>query len=151
MASVNGRVVTLPSPVVRAGPALARAGRVPAARARARSTTSASSCAAPSRLLLVGDVRVPRVDGAHRHAGPADARHDRDHAGGAGDASRPTPAACFVRIEADALDLALPAGGGGLIDQIRAGDQPTTVAVVLNAARRRAARRRQRSPTTSRA
>ncbi len=37
-----------------------------------------------------------------------------------------------LRIDADALDLTLPAGGGGLIDAIRAGDQPSTVAVLLN-------------------
>jgi N-acetylmuramoyl-L-alanine amidase len=36
----------------------------------------------------------------------------------------------IVRIDADALDLTLPAGGG-LIEQIRAGDQLNTVALVL--------------------
>jgi N-acetylmuramoyl-L-alanine amidase len=36
-----------------------------------------------------------------------------------------------VRIEADALDLSLGAGSGGLVEQVRAGDQANTVAVVL--------------------
>ena len=38
----------------------------------------------------------------------------------------------IVRIEADALDLTLPSGASGLIDQIRAGDQPNTVVLILD-------------------
>jgi N-acetylmuramoyl-L-alanine amidase len=38
----------------------------------------------------------------------------------------------LVRIDADALDLGLPADGAGLIDQFRAGDQPTAVSVILD-------------------
>jgi N-acetylmuramoyl-L-alanine amidase len=38
----------------------------------------------------------------------------------------------IVRIEADALDVTAPTGASGLIDQIRAGDQPNTVALILN-------------------
>jgi N-acetylmuramoyl-L-alanine amidase len=37
-----------------------------------------------------------------------------------------------VRIEADALDLGLPGSGNGLIEQIRAGDLPNTVTIVLS-------------------
>jgi len=37
-----------------------------------------------------------------------------------------------VRVDADALDLVLPADGGGLIDRFRGGDQPTAVAVILD-------------------
>jgi N-acetylmuramoyl-L-alanine amidase len=40
----------------------------------------------------------------------------------------------ILRVEADALDLALPGGGSGLIEQIRAGDQQNTVTVALAAA-----------------
>jgi N-acetylmuramoyl-L-alanine amidase len=39
----------------------------------------------------------------------------------------------LVRIEADALDAGPPPAPAGLIDQIRAGDQATTVAFALNA------------------
>jgi N-acetylmuramoyl-L-alanine amidase len=39
----------------------------------------------------------------------------------------------LLRIDADALDPALPAAGGGLVDQIRTADQANTIAVVLNA------------------
>ena len=38
----------------------------------------------------------------------------------------------IVRVDADALDLTLPSAGGGLIDQIRPGDQPNTITVALN-------------------
>src|SRR5690606_4235221 len=37
----------------------------------------------------------------------------------------------IARVEADALDLGLPPSGGGLVEQIRAGDQPNTIAMVL--------------------
>jgi N-acetylmuramoyl-L-alanine amidase len=41
----------------------------------------------------------------------------------------------LLRVDADALDLALPAVvGGGLIEQVRAGDQPNTVALALTPA-----------------
>jgi N-acetylmuramoyl-L-alanine amidase len=42
------------------------------------------------------------------------------------------PGRVLLRVDADALDLSVPAMGAGLIDQIRAGDQPNTVALVLN-------------------
>ena len=126
MASVSGRVVALPSPVVRSGTPLARAGRVPAARARRRSTTSGSSCAAPSRLLIVGDVRVPRVTARIDAPGPP-TRATIEITPAAPVTATTEAGRVLVRIDADALDLALPAGGGGLIEQIRAGDQPNTV------------------------
>jgi N-acetylmuramoyl-L-alanine amidase len=43
------------------------------------------------------------------------------------------PGRLIVRVDADALDLSLPGAGGGLIEQIRAGDAATTVTVVLGA------------------
>jgi N-acetylmuramoyl-L-alanine amidase len=39
----------------------------------------------------------------------------------------------LVRVDADALDIATTPGGAGLIDQIRTGDQTTTIAIALNA------------------
>ena len=38
----------------------------------------------------------------------------------------------IVRVDADGLDLTLPSTGGGLVDQIRPGDQPNTITVALN-------------------
>ena len=61
LASVAGRLVSLPAaPRARRTP-LARAGRVHQPRARARSTTCSSTCASRRSSLIVGDLRVPRV------------------------------------------------------------------------------------------
>src|SRR5262249_28482553 len=38
----------------------------------------------------------------------------------------------LVRVEADALDVAPPPAGAGLIEQIRAGDPMNTIAIALN-------------------
>jgi N-acetylmuramoyl-L-alanine amidase len=129
IASVNGRVVTLPAPVTRAGRRLL----VPVeflSRALAPIYDRRIDLRRPSRLLIVGDVTVPRVVARVDSAGPPTRA-----------TIEVTPAApvtvssdvgrITVRVEADALDLALPAGANALIEQIRAGDQPNTVALLL--------------------
>ena len=131
MASVSGRVIALPSPVVRAG----RRWLVPLEflpRALGPIYDQRIELRRPSRLLIVGAMRVPRVTARIDAVGPPTRA-----------VIEITPAApisigtdlgrVLVRIDADALDLALPAAGGGLIDQIRAGDQVTSVAVLVNA------------------
>ena len=63
LASVSGRLISLPAPPVR-GPAPARRWLVPAefiSRALALVYDAKLELRRPSRLLLVGDVRVPRV------------------------------------------------------------------------------------------
>src|SRR6185436_6476329 len=127
MASVSGRVVTLPSPAVRS------AGRwfVPLeflSRALAPIYDQRIDLRRPSRLLIVGDVRVPRVTARIDAPGPPTRATV--------DITPPVSVTTdngrvLLRIDADALDLGLPLPGGGLIEQIRAGDQPLTVAVVL--------------------
>ena len=132
MASVNGRVVTLPSPVVRSG----RRFLVPVeflSRALAPIYDQRIELRRPQRLLLVGDVRVPRVTARIDSLGPpTHATIDvapQTTVGIVAEAAR-----VLVRVDGDALDLSLPATGAGLIEQIRAGDQQNTVTVVLNAA-----------------
>jgi len=132
IASVNGRVVTLPSPVVRSG----RRFLVPVeflSRALGPIYDQRIELRRPQRLLLVGDVRVPRVTARIDIPGPpTHATIDvapQSTVGIVAETGR-----VFLRIEADALDLALPAAGAGLIDQIRAGDQQNTVVLVLAAA-----------------
>ena len=128
IASVNGRVVTLPGPVTRAGRRL----MVPVeflSRALAPIYDRRIDLRRPSRLLIVGDMNVPRVVARIDAVGPPTRA-----------TIEVTPAAqvtvasdvgrTIVRIEADALDLTLPAGAG-LIEQIRAGDQPNTIALIL--------------------
>ena len=130
MASVSGRVVTLPSPVVRAG------GRalVPLeflTRALAPIYDRRIELRRNSRLLIVGDVRVPQVATRIDSPGPP-TRASVEVIPAAPVSYTAEPGRVLLRIEADALDLSVPAMGGGLIDQIRAGDQSTTVAIALN-------------------
>lgn len=131
MASVSGRVVTLPSPVIRAG----RRWLVPVeflSRALAPIYDQRIELRRPSRLLIVGDLRVPRVTARIDAAGPP-TRATVEIAPPAAVVSTIESGRVLLRIDADALDLALPAGGGGLIEQIRAGDAANTVAVAVNA------------------
>ena len=129
MASVSGRVVTLPSPALRSG------GRwfVPLdllPRALAPIYDARIDLRRPSRLLIVGDLRVPRVTGRIDSPGPP-TRATIEIAPATPVSVTTETGRLIVRIDADALDIALPGDGAGLIEQMRAGDQPTTVAVVL--------------------
>ncbi|MBI4886147.1 MAG: N-acetylmuramoyl-L-alanine amidase, partial [Acidobacteria bacterium] len=130
MASVSGRVITLPAPPLRSG----RRWLVPLEflpRALAPILDTRIDLRRPSRLLLVGDVAVPRVAARIDAAGPPTRA-----------TIEITPATpvrvtregnrIVARIDADALDLAAPVDGAGLIGSIRAGEQPTMVAVSLD-------------------
>jgi N-acetylmuramoyl-L-alanine amidase len=131
MASINGRVVTLPAPIARAGRRLlVPLDFIP--RAIAPIYDSPIELRRASRLLIVGNVRVPRVTIRVEAAGPP-TRLTVDvvpplAVSTAFDAGR-----VLVRVDADALDIATTPAGAGLIDQIRTGDQTTTIAIALNA------------------
>ena len=130
MASVNGRVVTLPSPASRAG----RRWLVPVeflSRALAPIYDTRIDLRRTSRLLIVGDLRVPRVVGRIDVPGPP-TRATLEITPAAPVTLTVDATRVIVRVDADALDLTLPSAGGGLIDQIRPGDQPNTITVVLN-------------------
>ncbi len=131
MASVNGRVVTLPAPVARAGRRLL----VPIdflTRALAPIYDAPIELRRASRLLIVGALRVPRIVARIDAPGPPTRA-----------TIEITPASLvsvsvdagrvLVRVDADALDVAPPPLGAGLIDQIRTGDQPMIIAIALNA------------------
>jgi N-acetylmuramoyl-L-alanine amidase len=130
MVSINGRIVALPAPVARAGRRLL----VPLdfiTRAIAPIYDSPIELRRAARLLIIGNVRVPRVVVRVEAAGPP-TRATLDivpplMVSTAFDAGR-----VLVRVEADALDIATLPAGAGLIDQIRAGDQTTTIAFALN-------------------
>jgi N-acetylmuramoyl-L-alanine amidase len=128
MASVSGRVVALPSPAVRAGNRwfvpldfLPRAlGPVYESRIELRRA---------SRLLIVGDLRVPRVTTQIEPGPPTRVTVEVSPAAPVSvtnEAGR-----VVIAIDADALDATLPVQGAGLVDAIRIGDQPTQVAVLL--------------------
>jgi N-acetylmuramoyl-L-alanine amidase len=129
MASVNGRVVTLPSPIVRSGRRwLAPVEFLP--RALGPIYDQRIDLRRQSRLLIVGDVRVPRVTARIDAAGPP-TRATIEIAPPVPVSSAVDNGRVLLRIDADAIDFGLPGAGSGLIEQIRAGDQPNSVAVVL--------------------
>lgn len=128
MASVEGRVVSLPSPVVRAG----RRWLVPIeflSVALASIYDQRIELRRTSRLLIVGDVRLPRVTALVESPGPP-TRASIDIAPATAVAVNAEPGRMLVRIDADGLDFT-PANAGGLIDRIRPGDQPNTILITL--------------------
>ena len=132
IASVNGRVVTLPAPVTRSAKRLL----VPVeflSRALAPIYDRRIDLRRPSRLLIVGDVSVPRVVARIESVGPP-TRAVIDVTPAAAVTVSPDVGRVIVRVDADAIDPTLPAGAAGLIEQIRPGDQPNTVVLILNGA-----------------
>jgi N-acetylmuramoyl-L-alanine amidase len=129
MASVNGRLVPLPSPIVRSG----RRWLVPVEflpRALSPIYDQPIDLRRASRMLIVGMLTVPRVTARFDTVGPP-TRATIEISPAAPVTISTDQGRVVLRIEADALDLALPAAGNGLIQQIRAGDQENTVTVVL--------------------
>lgn len=129
VASVAGRVISLPAPPARTG------GRwqVPLdfiARAIAPIHDTRIELRRPSHLLLVGDVRVPRVSVREELVGNA-ARvtveiTPRASATVAQEAQR-----LAIHVDADAIEPTLPAGGvAGFVQGLRAVDA-TTIAIDL--------------------
>src|SRR5262245_3392623 len=132
MASVNGRVVALPSAVVRAG------GRwlVPVEflpRALAPIYDRRIDLRRGSRLLVVGDLRVARVTARVESAGPSGTRATVDIVPAVPVTATPEAGQVTLRVDADLLDPALPAGGSGLVPQIRAADRTITVTLAQGA------------------
>lgn len=130
MASVAGRVVALPSAPVRSGQGwLVPVELLP--RVLGPIYDTRIDLRRPSRLLIVGDLRVPRVTARIDAAGPP-TRATIEIAPASPVTIANEAGRIVLRVDADALDLGLPAEGAGLIDQFRAGDQPTAVAVILH-------------------
>jgi N-acetylmuramoyl-L-alanine amidase len=130
MVSVSGRVVTLPAPPVRSG----RRWLVPVEflpRALAPLLETRVDLRRPSRLLIVGDVAVPRVTARIDAAGPP-TRATIEIAPAAPVRVTREGNRVVARIDAEALDIGLPGDGGGLVTGFRPGDQATSVFVVLD-------------------
>lgn len=131
MASVNGRVITLPAPVARVGRRLF----VPIdfiARALAPIYDSPIDLRRASRLLVVGTIRVARVAVRIDAAGPP-TRATVEVTPALLASSMVDGGRVIVRVEADVLDAAPPSAAAGLIDQIQLGNQSTTIVFALNA------------------
>src|SRR5262245_53139590 len=110
MASVDGRVVSLPSPVIRAG----NRWLVPIeflSVALASIYDQRIELRRASRLVIVGDVRLPRVTTNIDFAGPP-TRASIDVAPAAAVTVGTEPGRLIVRVDADALDFPSATGGG---------------------------------------
>ena len=129
MASISGRVVMLPSPAIRSGSRwFVPLEFLPRALSPIHDTRIDLRRA--SRLLVVGNLRVPRVTGRIDASGPP-TRATLEIAPAAPVSVTTDTGRLIVRVDADALDVTLPADGAGLIEQMRHLDQGTSVAVVL--------------------
>jgi N-acetylmuramoyl-L-alanine amidase len=130
LASVAGRLVSLPAAPAREG----RSWFVPVdfvPRALAPALGIRVELRKPSRLVIVGDVRVPRVAGRVEALG-ALARVTFDVAPATPHSVSQDGARLIVRFEADALDATLPSSTiPDLVQAVRPGDTPPTILIDL--------------------
>jgi N-acetylmuramoyl-L-alanine amidase len=107
LASVSGRLISLPAPPVRDG----RAWYVPVdfvPRALGPALGSRVELRKPSRLILLGDIRAPRIVGRIEPLGTA-ARITLDVAPATPHTTAQEGSRLLVRFDADMLDASLPA------------------------------------------
>jgi N-acetylmuramoyl-L-alanine amidase len=130
LASVGGRLISLPAPPARDG----RSWFVPVdflSRALAPSMGTRIEVRRPSRLIIVGDIRVPRVTGNLEVVGPLvrlmlEVAPQTPHSV-AQDGNR-----LIVKLDADGLDATLPASTTpDLIQAIHPGDGPASIVLDL--------------------
>ncbi len=130
LASVNGRLISLPAAPLRDG----RTWYVPVdfvSRAMGPALGSRVELRKPSRLILVGDIRAPRVVGRIEPLGSI-ARLTLDVAPATPHAISQEGTRLTVRFEADMLDAALPVTASPeLVANIRPGEGPATIAIDL--------------------
>jgi len=129
MASVDGRVVALPSAVVQAG----RRWLVPVeflSRAVGPIYDQRITLRPAARLIIVGDLRVPRVAARIDAAGPPTRATFLVTPASRVTATTETTRV-VLRVEGDALEATLPPSATGLIESIHLGEQPDTVVVSL--------------------
>jgi N-acetylmuramoyl-L-alanine amidase len=134
LASVAGRLISLPAPPAR-GPAPGRRWLVPAefiSRALALVYDAKLDLRKPSRLLIVGDLRVPRVQMRYESVGTG-ARLTIDAAPRAGSAVAQDNEHITIKFDADLIDVANPGLGlpaqtaPSVIQAVRQADATTLV------------------------
>jgi N-acetylmuramoyl-L-alanine amidase len=81
-------------------------------------------------MLIVGDLRVPRVTARIDSPGPP-TRATIEVTPATRASVVTEPGRLVIRLEADALEVTLPRDGAGLIEQFRAGEQPATITIAL--------------------
>jgi N-acetylmuramoyl-L-alanine amidase len=130
LASVGGRLISLPAAPVREG----RAWFVPVdfvSRALAPATGTRVDLRKPARLIIAGDLRMPQITGRLEPLG-ALVRLTLDVAPATPHAIAQEGARLVIRFEADALDATLPSPTvPDLIQSIRPGDSPASLVVDL--------------------
>jgi N-acetylmuramoyl-L-alanine amidase len=130
LASVGGRLISLPSPPIREG----RTWLVPVdfvPRALAPLLATRVELRKPSRLLLIGDIRAPRIAGRIEPLGTL-ARLTLEVLPGTPHTVSQDGQRLVVRFEADTLDAVLPPSTAPeFIQAVRLGEGPATVVVDL--------------------
>jgi N-acetylmuramoyl-L-alanine amidase len=130
LASVSGRMISLPAPPVKDG----STWYVPVdfvSRALAPLVGTPLELRKPSRLILLGGVRMPRVAGRVEPIGSL-ARLTLDIAPATPHAVTQEGTRLVIRFEADALDATLPSSTApDFIQAVRPGDAPASIAVDL--------------------
>ena len=130
LASLNGRLISLPSPPVRDG----RTWYVPVdfvSRALAPALGGRVDLRKPSRLIIAGDIRAPRIVGRMEPLGSL-ARLTLDIAPATPHTVVQEGTKLTVRFEADLLDAALPASTSpDLVANVRPGDGAASIAIDL--------------------
>jgi len=129
LASLNGRLISLPAPPIRDG----RAWFVPVdfvARALAPAIGRVD-LRKPSRLIIVGDIRAPRIVGRMESLGSL-ARLTLDIAPATPHNVVQEGTKLTIRFEADMLDAALPATTSPeLVTNVRPGEGAASIAIDL--------------------
>jgi N-acetylmuramoyl-L-alanine amidase len=133
LASVSGRLISLPAPPSRNG----RRWLVPVefiSRALAPIYDARIELRKPSRLLLIGDVRVPRILVRYDALGASSGRLTVDATPAANSTVTQDNQRLTIKFDVDALDLPnpplAPQGGQSLVQDVRALDQ-TSLSVDL--------------------
>jgi N-acetylmuramoyl-L-alanine amidase len=130
LASVSGRLISLPSAPVREG----RAWFVPVdfvPRALGPALGTRLDLRKPARLILIGDIRVPRIAGRIEPLGTL-TRLTLDIAPATPHTVSQDGTRLVIRFEADALDATLPSSPvPDAILNIRPGDTPAALTVEL--------------------
>ena len=130
LASIGGRLISLPAPPARDG----RSWFVPVdfvSRALAPVLGTPLELRKPSRLILLGGIRIPRVAGRIEPLGSL-ARLTLEIAPATPHTIVQEGSRLLIRFEADALDAALPAAPPSeLIQSVRPAESPSVIAVDL--------------------
>jgi N-acetylmuramoyl-L-alanine amidase len=128
LASIGGKIVSLSAPPVRDGSRwLVPADAV--SRALAPAAGVRIDVRRASRLIVLGDLRVPRITVQQEPGGPP-TRVSIEIAPRAAYTIVQEPRRLLVRFDADGLDIGPISAGGGLVESVTAAD-PLTLAIAL--------------------